>query len=294
MTEIREFLSSLAVEKGLSRNTLSAYGRDLGHYSEFLKKKKVRSVSDVTRREIMDFLMHEKDRGLEPASIARSLVAVRMFHRFLTQEGKLREDVTEALESPKLWKHLPETLSQLEVETLLRSPDTKKLDELRDAALIELLYASGLRASEAASLKVSQLDLEDGTLRVMGKGSKERVVPVGRKAIEVLKRYLARTRKEWAKDSSGDALLLGRSGRPIGRMTVWNILDKHAKRCGIKKKIYPHLLRHSFATHLLENGADLRVVQELLGHADIVTTQIYTHVDKSRLKGIHKQFHPRP
>ena len=295
MTQLlQEFLNAQSVEKGLSKNTLLSYGRDLRRYAGFLKKKKVAALDDVTRREIMDFLMHEKERGLEPASIARALVAVRMLHRFLAEEGRIRQDVTDALESPKLWKHLPEALSSNEVEKLLAAPDSRKLQGLRDLALLELLYATGLRASEIASLKVGQLDLEGGTLRVLGKGSKERMVPVGRKAREVLARYLKRVRAEWAKDAAGDRLFLSHVGRPLSRQTVWGILQKYAKSCGIRKKLYPHILRHSFATHLLEGGADLRVVQELLGHADIVTTQIYTHIDKSRLKGIHKKFHPRP
>lgn len=291
---VREFLDALSVEKGLSKNTLLAYSRDLKHYLDFLKKKKVSSWDSVTRREIMDFLLYEKDRGLEPVSIARSLVAVRMLHRFLAEEGKIPENVTDALEAPKLWKHLPEALNSSEIEQLLKAPDSRKLAGLRDLAMLELLYATGLRASELSSLKVSQLDLEGGSLRVLGKGSKERMVPVGKKAREVLTRYLKRSRTEWAKDDTGDRLFISHVGRPLSRQTVWGILKKHAKTCGIKKKIYPHILRHSFATHLLENGADLRVVQELLGHADIATTQIYTHLDKSRLKGIHKKFHPRP
>ena len=294
MTEwVKEFLDSLSVEKGLSKNTLLSYGRDLRHYTGYLKKKKVSSMDSVTRREIMDFLMEEKDRGLEPASVARALVALRMFHRFLADEGRISANVTDALESPKLWKHLPEVLSFSEVESLLKAPDTRRLQGLRDLALLELLYATGLRASEAASLKVSQVDLAGGTLRVMGKGSKERMVPIGRKAREVLGRYLKRSRTE-GPFGGGDPLFLSRAGKPLSRQTVWAILKKYAKKSGIRKKVYPHIFRHSFATHLLANGADLRVVQELLGHADIVTTQIYTHMDKSRLKNIHKQFHPRP
>ena len=291
---VKMFLDGLSVEKGLSKNTRLSYERDLRHYLGFLKTCKVTSVKDVTRREIMDFLLAERDRGLEPASVGRALVAIRMFHRFLLEEGQVRENVTDALESPKLWKHLPEVLSAAEVEQLLKAPDSRRLPGLRDLALLELLYASGLRASEASSLKVSQLDLENGTLRVIGKGSKERVVPVGRKAREVLHRYLKRTRTEWVKGEALDTLFVSHLGKPLSRQSVWAVLKKHAKSSGIRKKIYPHILRHSFATHLLEGGADLRVVQELLGHADIVTTQIYTHVDKSRLKGIHKQFHPRP
>ncbi len=295
MTEwVRLFLDGLSAEKGLSKNTRLSYGRDLRNYIEFLKKRKVDSVKKITRREIMDFLLAERDRGLEPASVGRALVAIRMFHRFLVDENEVKENVTDALESPKLWKHLPEVLSADEVSRLLQAPDSRKLDGLRDLALLELLYASGLRASEASTIKLSQLDLENGMLRVVGKGSKERAVPVGRKAREVLGRYLKRTRAEWGKKGQSEALFLSRLGRPLSRQSVWAVLKKHAEASGIKKEVYPHILRHSFATHLLEGSADLRVVQELLGHADIVTTQIYTHVDKSRLKGIHKQFHPRP
>ena len=290
----QEFLHALSAERGLSRNTLLSYGRDLRSYTDFLKKKKVFSLEAVTRREIMDFLLHEKDRGQNARSVARALVAVRMLHRFLAEEGKLRENVTDALESPKLWKHLPEALSVPEVEKLLAAPDSRKRQGLRDAALLELLYASGLRASEIASVKVGQLDLENGSLRVIGKGSKERMVPVGKKARQALSRYLQRARGEWVGDVTVDALFVSRQGKPLSRQTVWGILKKYARKAGLQKKIYPHIMRHSFATHLLEGGADLRVVQELLGHADIVTTQIYTHLDKSRLKGIHQKFHPRP
>ena len=295
MTEqVQQFLNALSVERGLAKNTLLSYGRDLKRYQLFLKRKKIGSLDAVSRREIMDFLLEERDRGLEPASVARLLVAIRMFHRFLAEEGVLSGNVTDSLESPKLWKHLPEALNFSEVEELLAAPDSRHLPGLRDLAMLELLYATGLRASEVVSLRISQLDLEGGTLRVLGKGSKERMVPVGRKAREVLRRYLKRTRAQWSRSDSGDTLFLSRAGRSVSRQTVWLVIKKYAKQCGIRKKIYPHILRHSFATHLLEGGADLRVVQELLGHADIVTTQIYTHVDKSRLKNIHQRFHPRP
>ena len=292
---IRQFLDSLSLEKGLSRNTLLGYGRDLRRYARFLEKRRIASPEKVRRREVMDFLLHEKDRRLGPASIARALVSIRMFHRFLAEEGKVAQDVTEALESPKLWKHLPECLSASEVERLLKTPNPRRVQGIRDQALLELMYATGLRASEVTALKLSSLDFQDGTLRVLGKGSKERIVPIGRKACESVRRYIARGRPRWLKRGKDvEALFLTQQGKAMSRQSVWAILKKAARSSGLRKKVYPHILRHSFATHLLEGGADLRVVQELLGHADIVTTQIYTHLDKSRLKGVHQKFHPRP
>jgi integrase/recombinase XerD len=295
MTEFLDlFLDYLSVEKGLSKNTLLAYRRDLGRYLDFLRGRcKISSLDMVTRKEIMDFLLLERQRGLVPSSVSRALVAVRMLHRFLTQEGKISQDVTDVLETPKLWKHLPEVLSLSEVETLIKSPNTRKPGGLRDQAVLELMYATGLRASEVTALKTSRLNLEAGVLRIAGKGDKERIVPVGQVAQKSVDTYLRKVRSAWVKNASEDALFVSRQGKRLSRQSVWGILKKYAKAAGIRKKIYPHILRHSFATHLLEGGADLRVVQELLGHSDISTTQIYTHVEKSRLKSIHQKFHPR-
>ncbi|MBI4432963.1 MAG: site-specific tyrosine recombinase XerD [Candidatus Omnitrophica bacterium] len=289
------FLDYLSIEKGLSKNTLSAYRRDLGRYSDYLTKKvRVQAFKDVKRDHIMDFLLAERDRGLSPSSVSRLLVAVRILHRFLAREGQIREDVTEAIESPKLWKPLPGVLGVGEVEALLNAPDIRKPQGLRDQALLELMYATGLRASEVTTLHIGHVNGGDGTIRILGKGDKERIVPLGRAAKKSVARYLERARPVWAKPDSGDFLFISRRGKKISRVTVWMILKKYARLAGVRKKVYPHILRHSFATHLLENGADLRVVQELLGHSDISTTQIYTHVDRSRLKGIHTKFHPRP
>lgn len=294
MTEnLSLFLDYVSIEKGLSKNTLMAYERDLRRYLAFLSKEKVRSVEVVTRKEIMDFLLAERDRGLEPTSVSRELVAIRMFHRFLAQEGRLKEDVTEALEAPKLWKHLPEYLSLKEVEAMLQAPNLHKPQGIRDQAILELMYATGIRASEVTRLNVTYLSFEQGYLRVLGKGDKERMVPVGRAAQKSVTRYLSRVRTAWLKGRPEEALFVTRLGRRMSRVSVWSLFKKYAKEAGLKKKIYPHILRHSFATHLLENGADLRVVQELLGHSDIATTQIYTHVERSRLKSIHHKFHPR-
>lgn len=288
------FLDYLSIEKGLSKNTLLAYARDLKRYSDYLKRARISSLEDVTRKEIMEFMLKEKDRGLSPSSVSRGLVAIRMWHRFLAQEGRIKENVTDVLEAPKLWKHLPEALSVMEVEALLKAPNARKAQGARDQALLELLYATGMRASEAATVKLGHLNFDLGYIRVIGKGGKERIVPVGAAAKKSVQRYLSRVRPQWVKGRSEDALFVTRLGRKMSRQAVWGILKKYSRLVKVKKKIYPHILRHSFATHLLENGADLRVVQELLGHSDISTTQIYTHVEASRLKSIHQRFHPRP
>ena len=295
MTELVSlFLDSLSIEKGLSKNTTQSYGRDLGQYLRFLKKRGVTSPKSIQRKEIMDFLLSERDRELSPVSVARELVAIRMFHRFLVAEGKLAEDVTESLEAPKLWKHLPDVLSVEEVEVLLKAPNTREPQGVRDQAVLEFMYATGSRASEVSSVKVGSVNFDTGYTRIRGKGEKERLVPLGKVARKSLQRYLENVRAKWLKNRAEDALFLTRQGKKMSRQSVWAILKKNAKVAGVQKEIYPHILRHSFATHLLEGGADLRVVQELLGHSDISTTQIYTHVEKSRLKSIHAKFHPRP
>ncbi len=287
------FTDFISIEKGLSKNTLLSYSRDLRRYLASLKKSGVASVVRAARKDIMDFLLAERTRELSPRSVSRELVAVRMFHRFLTEEGYAEEDVTAAIEAPKLWKNLPDTLSVREIESLIAAADLKKPKGLRDHACLELMYAAGLRASETSGLKLSEVHFDLGYLRVRGKGGKERVVPMGDAAKKSLKRYIERVRSKWVKPGE-EALFVNRFGRKMSRVTVWQIIKDHAVLAGISKQIYPHTLRHSFATHLLENGADLRVVQELLGHSDISTTQIYTHIEKSRLKSIHQKFHPRP
>lgn len=285
------FLDSLSVERGLSRNTRAAYERDLTHYLAYLQRKKMKSIAVVSRRDIGDFLLHEKDRGLRSSSIARALAAIRMFHRFLSEENHLQDDVTQSLETPKRWKSLPGYLTELEMEALLAAPDSRTPEGVRDRAILELIYACGLRASEVTSLDVGHLNLETGYLRVFGKGGKERMVPVGTEARRSLSLYL---KQRAGGVIPGHVLFPARAGHRMTRQALWALIKRYAQKAGLSKKVYPHLLRHSFATHLLEGGADLRVVQELLGHSDISTTQIYTHVDQSRLKGIHKKFHPRP
>lgn len=288
-----EFLSYLAVERGLSPLTISAYRRDLTGLLLFLEKRGVRTLDSVTREMIGEHLMAEKRRGLSGSSLSRFLAALKVFFRFLASNRYVRSDITDVIESPKVWKHLPAVLSVEETERLLDVPRPGTHEGRRDRAMLELMYATGVRVSEVAGLKTADVNLDVGYLRCMGKGSKERIVPLGRQARKAVKGYLAETRPAFARPSSPDALFLTRRGKGFSRQGIWRIVTQHARAAEIGKEITPHTLRHSFATHLLSRGADLRVVQEMLGHADISTTQTYTHVDKDRLKGIHTQFHPR-
>jgi len=291
---IEEFLGYLSVERGLSKNTLVSYRQDLARFSEYLKSRRIASIERVTRQMISSFMMTEKDRGLSANSVSRELACLRSFFKFLVREHKVKENVTSVIESPKLWKKLPSTLNLDEVEALLMAPDVRGLMGMRDRASLELMYATGMRVSELINLKMDDLNMDVGFVKCLGKGSKERIVPFGRKAKESIARYLDKGRKSFLKEKVSNFLFLTRLGKPMSRQTFWKTIKKYAKEARIKKDIMPHSLRHSFATHILERGADLRIVQELLGHSDISTTQIYTHVSKDRLKAIHKKFHPRP
>ena len=288
------FLNYLSVERGLSRNTIVSYQGDLKNYLGFLRNRNIETLSKATRDDIINFMLYQKDRRLSANSIARRLAAIKVFYRFLVRERLLKNDVTSLIESPKLWQKIPQTLSLNEVESLLSQPNIRDTQGIRDRAILETLYATGMRASEAVNLKVDGLNLDIGFLRCIGKGSKERVIPLGRKAIMSLKRYLDITRPKLLKRKESEFLFLNRFGKKISRQSLWKIIKKYARQARIKKPIRPHILRHSFATHLLERGADLRSVQEMLGHANISTTQIYTHINKERLKTIHRLFHPRP
>ncbi|MDD5614381.1 MAG: site-specific tyrosine recombinase XerD [Candidatus Omnitrophica bacterium] len=288
---LKDFLSYLGLERGLSENTVKAYNKDLSKFYGFIQSRKV-DLKSVRRDLISDYLWSEREKGKESSTVARNLVSIKSFFRFLTREGHVDEDPTEAMDSPKLWKKLPEVLSVNEVEKLLNSAEGRSPQAIRDRAILELLYASGLRISELVNLKVFDVNLDVGFLKCKGKGGKERIVPVGSEAAKAIQRYLKEARAKYLKKSS-DFLFLNRSGEKISRQTCWKIIKKHAVLSGIKKYISPHTLRHSFATHLLEHGADLRSVQEMLGHANISTTQIYTHVDREYLKQIHKKYHPR-
>jgi len=290
---IDEFLDYLIVEKGLSENTREAYHSDLSKFVAFLEKNKIKNFENVNRDCITDYLMEEKEKGIGPNSLSRNLVSIRMFFRFLLANNYIEEDITNVLDSPKLWKVLPSVLSEQEVEKLLKMPNTKTKFGLRDKAILELMYATGLRVSEVVNLNTSDINMEMSFLRCTGKGSKERIVPLGKNAIFAINNYLKKTRASFMKDLLVGNVFVTQRGKAFTRQGIWKLIKFYTKKANIKKDITPHTLRHSFATHLLSNGADLRVVQEMLGHSDIATTQIYTHVDKGRLKSIHKQFHPR-
>lgn len=286
-----EFLNFLSVEKGLASNTLNAYRQDLHRYDDFLTKEKITDWNKVSRPQILKFLAAEGRRGLEPSSIARELVSIKLFHRYLTKERYVKEDITSVLESPKLWKKLPQFLTMQEMESILKIPDPKTTAGIRDRALLECLYATGMRVSEATTLTNENVYLDNNFIKCRGKGDKERIVPLGSIAVTACRTYLARVRSKIK--AKTNHFFLGRNGKGLTRQYVWQIIKKYARRAGIAKLIKPHTFRHSFATHLLERGADLRVVQELLGHSDISTTQIYTHVSGNRLKSVHSKFHPR-
>jgi integrase/recombinase XerD len=299
-TRLDSFLAHLRIECGLSPNTLEAYGRDLRELEAALKKRGVADSTKVTPRQLSEHLQSlKRDRELSGATIVRHLASIRVFYRWLTAEGVLEENPAELLERPTRWKRLPGVLSPNQVKRLLAAPEPEANPEvvplwLRDRALLELIYACGLRASEAARVGVDDLHRDLRVVKVTGKGEKQRLVPIGKPAEAALDVYLEECRPRLVRPERLDKgrMLLSRTGRPLERVAVWQIVKRNARKAGLEK-VYPHVLRHSFATHLLMGGADLRTVQEMLGHADIATTQIYTHVDKSRLKDVHRRYHPR-
>lgn len=295
MLELAEtFLNYLSVERGLARNTIISYRQDLGYYLDFIAKLNIEALSKITKNEIINFMLSQKDKGISANSISRRLAAIRMFHRFLCRERILKADPTSLIDSPRLWKRVPDTLSLNEVEKLISQPGSRDEQGIRDKAVLEVLYATGMRVSEAVNLRVDNVNLEVGFLRCVGKGDKERVIPLGKKAMQAVKRYLEAGRPRLLGKNESEFLFLSRFGRKISRQSLWKLIKRYAREARLKKSIKPHMLRHSFATHLLERGADLRSVQEMLGHSNISTTQIYTHINKERLKAIHKMFHPRP
>ncbi len=290
---ISSFLTHVRVEKGLSSNTVSAYRRDLMKFAEFARKRRL-SLQAVSRDDLVDFLATLYRQNLDSKSVARHLVTLRNFFRFAQIQEHIPADPSVNLESPKIRRSLPGYLRLEEVERLLNQPDVKNALGLRDRAMLEVLYSTGLRVSELIGLRVSDLDTKVGCVRCIGKGDKERIVPVGKKALAIVEKYLRDARPRLLGKAPGSpALFVNRRGAPLSRVGVWKILSAYGRRAGLRVALTPHMLRHSFATHLLERGADLRSVQLMLGHADISTTQIYTHVVEERLKQIYKAHHPR-
>jgi integrase/recombinase XerD len=289
---IDNFIYFLEVERGVSRNTIQSYRKDLEKFMDYIQKKG-RNVSAVTREDIVAFLMHLKDQELSASTIARNLAAIKTFWKFLTSEQIVPENVAGIVETPKTWKTIPDILSKKEIERLLDAPPKKGWVGIRDRAILELMYATGLRVSEIKDLKKTSVNLEADFVKCSGKGGKERIVPLGRIAKQAISKYVESVRHKLCQKSRDDHLFLSRLGKKLSRQSLWKMVQKYAKKSGIKKHITPHTLRHSFATHLLEGGAELIGVQEMLGHADISTTQIYTHVDKDKLKKVHERFHPR-
>lgn len=285
-----DFIQSATFEAGLSDKTLSAYAADIRRYLGALHEQGIASMDELLREDVLDYLTGLSEGGMAPRSVARHLSAIRQFHKFLLSEGRCAANVTEVFDTPRSARLLPHCLGADEIERLLAAPDTATPEGLRDAAILEVFYSCGLRISELAALPLRNVSLEEGSLRIRGKGSKVREVPLGRRAMERIAAYLDARAPAGGR---GDTLFLSRNGRRMSRTSVWQVVKRHARAANIRQNVTPHMLRHSFATHLLDHGADLRAVQEMLGHADISTTQIYTHVSTERLAKAHKQFHPR-
>ncbi len=288
-----DFIGHLRLERGLSLRTAKAYGSDMELFIRYLESLKINDWDEVRREDIEDFLEMDPDHRMEPTTIARRLVSIKVFFRYLVEEQIVKNDITDILEGPRKRLQLPGFLTEEEVDRLIAAYTGNDILTIRNRAIIEVLYASGLRASEITQLRLEKVDFTESYLRVIGKRDKERVVPFGREASACMAAYLHESRPKL--DKSGKALefFLSRTGKALTRERIWMIVTEAARIAGIEKDIYPHMLRHSFATHLLSHGADLRVIQEMLGHADISTTQIYTHMDSSRFANAHQQFHPR-
>ncbi|MCB2146235.1 MAG: site-specific tyrosine recombinase XerD [Deltaproteobacteria bacterium] len=293
LRHLDQYQTFLVMEKGLSKKTIEAYSTDLMRFGLFLEKKKATRASDIDTGLILAYLIHLRDQGLGARSRARHLVSLRGFFKFLTNEKIIEKNPAQQVDLPKTGLHLPDVLTVADIEALIDAPDRDKPEGLRDAAMLELLYGAGLRVSELIRLAMTGINLEAGFVRVFGKGSKERVVPVGRLAQSAIRDYFDRSRPLLLKSRSSVYLFVTRRGSAMTRQSFWNLVGRYGRLAKLKKKITPHSLRHSFATHLLEGGADLRAVQMMLGHADISTTQIYTHVAHRQLLEAHKKFHPR-
>lgn len=291
---LRDYLNYLSVERGLASNTLESYARDLRQYLTYLKEKKnIDDLNDSTQTMVIGYLLQMQAKGKATATLSRSLAAIKSYYHFLFRENLIKVDPTINMDAPKQEKHLPKVLAVEDVTKLMEQPDLKMPAGIRDRAMLEVLYATGLRVSELIALKVSDMNLEIGYLKCFGKGSKERIVPMGSMAVKSVRHYLDHARKFLASSIGEETLFLNHHGRPMTRQGFWKIIKKYAESGNLQVEVTPHTLRHSFATHLLENGADLRSVQEMLGHADISTTQIYTHLTKSKLREVYDKSHPR-
>ncbi|HOJ78808.1 MAG TPA: site-specific tyrosine recombinase XerD [Bacillota bacterium] len=290
---LQDYLNYLSVERGLSKNTLESYERDLRQYLTYLKEKKRMGLSETTQATVIGYLLQLQAQGKATATLSRSLAAIKSYYHYLFREDKIERDPTINLDAPKQEKKLPKVLSVEDVERLLAQPDLKTPAGIRDRAMLEILYAAGLRVSELVSLRLGDVNLEMGYIKCYGKGSKERIVPLGLYATKHIKLYIEHARKFLASSMNEDTLFLNHHGHRLTRQGFWKIIKKYAENINLENEITPHTLRHSFATHLLENGADLRSVQEMLGHADISTTQIYTHLTKSKIKEVYDKTHPR-
>ena len=291
---VESFLNYLIVECGLADNTIKGYKGDLRNFSNYLHNTGIKHFQDLRAKMIVDFIENEKQRGLSENSISRCLVTVKMLYKYLLMEGQISVNPMSAVSTLKLQKYLPEVLHYNAVEEMLQAPDCNNKLGIRDKAMLELMYATGARVSEVASIKVSWINFDYGFIRCQGKGSKQRIVPMGSEASKAIRRYLLEVRPQLLKIEDDEPLLfLSRTGKKLRRENIWSLVKKYAMKAGIRSNISPHTLRHSFATHLLEGGADLRSVQEMLGHSNISTTQIYTHIDRKHLKTTHQKFHPR-
>ncbi|WP_411824871.1 site-specific tyrosine recombinase XerD [Leptospira sp. 'Mane'] len=289
---LQTFQEYLSVEKGLSDNSIYSYGYDLNKFAIFLEKEHINFL-EVKANDIMRFLEEERERKISAKTLAREVVAIRQFYKFLRDEKRLDSNPTEKIETPEVARTIPDYLTQTEIDELFRNIKEDNIYELRDKCIFELLYSSGLRISEACNLRIGDVDMDNMAITVEGKGGRQRLVPFGEKSLEILKKYMTESRPEILKKRVCEFVFVSKKGSYINRKSVWRLLNHYIKRTKIKKKVTPHTLRHSFATHLLENHADLKSVQELLGHIDISTTQIYTHMANKTLKEVHKKFHPR-
>ncbi|UDQ96659.1 site-specific tyrosine recombinase XerD [Lentisphaerota bacterium WC36G] len=292
---LKNFHGYLSLEKGLSTNSIQSYLSDLNDFTAFMAECSINDFKYVERQTIINYMLNCKSREFESSTIARRLVSIKMFFKFLLQDGVLDSDITEVMDSPKLWRVLPDFLAPNEVNALMNVWKTSKHDPLnfRNRVILEVIYSCGLRVSELINLKCAEIFRYNELIKVVGKGNKERMIPIGKIALRLMRRYISDVRPLLINEQQHDYIFISKNGRKLDRERIWGIIKQAAVEAGIKKNISPHTLRHSFASHLLDNGADLRIIQEMLGHANIATTQIYTHVDKNKLLKIHKNFHPR-